>query len=355
MPKRIIQQRKEVIAQALADYQNHEMTTEQIAAKHQVSMATLTVWAKKAKLPLRSRGRWRQQRPTSRQLEIIKLAAKHKYHEVGAKFGMHKQSIHRTVKHWEELLAPKIECGDCLHVMRGMSRETVDMIFADIPFNVGMKYGKYKDRRLDYREWCAEWIAEGFRVLKPTGSFYLMTITRHLEWQMPIMAKHGVFANVIAWRNVTSAASPRYFRQEYQPILFYGKTDKYKFHPYAEPEKPRFERWGKHKTPPKDQRKDRWDDIKPVYAGSIRHVEAIIKPGTNQKAHPTQMPLGLPKRAMLFSTDAGDTVLDPFNGSGTTGEAAKRLCRRYIGIEQDPDFVQLTQERIAKVRLGRDL
>jgi DNA modification methylase/transposase-like protein len=355
MTKRIIHHKSAVVAQALADYQKHEMTTGQIAAKHGVSTASLTVWAKKAKMPLRGRGRLRQEYPSTRQLEIIKLAGKQKYREVGAALGRHKQSIHRTVKHWDDLFAPQIKCGDCLHVMRGLSRATVDMIFADIPFNVGMKYRTYKDRRPDYREWCAEWIAEGFRVLKPTGSFYLMTITRHLEWQMPLMAQHGVFVNLISWRNVTSAASPRCFRQEYQPILFYGKTAEYKFHPYAEPEKPRFERWGKHKTPPKDQRKDRWDDIKPVYAGSIRHREAIIKPGTNQKAHPTQMPLGLPKRAMLFSTDVGDTVLDPFNGSGTTGEAAKLLCRRYVGIEQDPKYVELTQERLAKVRLGRDL
>jgi DNA modification methylase len=77
-------------------------------------------------------------------------------------------------------------------------------------------------------------------------------------------------------------------------------------------------RWGGYSTEYKGQLKDRWDDIKFVYAGSITHPEAILKPGTNAKAHPAQMPLGLPQRAMMFSTDVGDVVLDPFNGSGTT-------------------------------------
>lgn len=236
--------------------------------------------------------------------------------------------------------------GDCLEIMRTLPDESVDMIFSDPPFNVGINYGKCKDRKADYREWCAAWIAEGFRLLKPTGSFYLMTITRHLEWKMPIMAKHGVFVNLISWRNVSGAGSKRAFWPEYQPIMLYGKTDAYKFHTYAAKDETGWTRWGGYTTEYKGQFKDRWDDINFVYAGSIRHPEAIMKPGTNEKAHPAQMPLGLPQRAMMFSTDVGDTVLDPFNGSGTTGEAAKSLNRRYIGIELDEKYVQLTQERI---------
>jgi len=88
------------MAQALTDYQKREMTTEQIANKHGVSTATLTVWAKKAELPLRNRGRKRQKLPTPRQMEIVKLASLYTYDQVGERFGMHKQSIYRIVKRW---------------------------------------------------------------------------------------------------------------------------------------------------------------------------------------------------------------------------------------------------------------
>jgi len=92
---------------ALTDYQNRSMTTEEISVKHGISTATLTVWAKKAGLPLRNRGRKAQEMPTPRQLEIIKLAAVYKYDQVGAKFGMAKQSIHRIVKRWKHYAQPR--------------------------------------------------------------------------------------------------------------------------------------------------------------------------------------------------------------------------------------------------------
>lgn len=109
------------MAQALTDYQNRDLTTEAIALKHGISTATLTVWAKKAGMELRNRGRKPQSRPTPRQLEIIKLASVYKYDQVGARFGMHKQSIHRIVKRWREWAQPRrapFDPGDLI-VWRG--------------------------------------------------------------------------------------------------------------------------------------------------------------------------------------------------------------------------------------------
>ena len=94
---------------------------------------------------------------------------------------------------------------------------------------------------------------------------------------------------------------------------------------------------------------DYWDDIPFVYTGSIKHPEAILVSGTNRKVHPTQMPLGLATRCIIFSTDKGNTVLDPFNGSGTTGEACIKLDRRFIGIERETEYVSLALDRWEKV------
>lgn len=94
------------MAAALIDYQNPDMTSEEVAVKHNVSAATLTVWAKKAGLALRSRGRKAQDRPSPRQLEIIKLASVYTYEQVGERFGMAKQSIHRIVKRWRNWMSP---------------------------------------------------------------------------------------------------------------------------------------------------------------------------------------------------------------------------------------------------------
>lgn len=243
--------------------------------------------------------------------------------------------------------------GDCLEILSGIADQSIDMIFADPPFNVGIKYsGQISDRRLDYYEWCEAWIDQCFRVLKPTGTIYLMTLTRHLESLYPMMKARGKFINQINWHNVASTNGKRSFWNEYQPILVYGKTTDYKFNTYAQTRiiADKNLRWGGYSTEPKGQLLDYWNDIPFVYAGSIAHPEAILSPGTNSKAHPAQMPVNLAARCILFSTDEGDTVLDPFCGIGTTGTACIKLNRSFIGIEQSEEYCQLIQERWQRQR-----
>jgi len=243
--------------------------------------------------------------------------------------------------------------GDCLEIMRSLLSESVDMIFADPPFNVGKKYGGKSDtdKRSDYYEWCSSWIAEGFRLLKPTGTFYLMTIARHVFKMGYEMEKHGVFINKVEWRNVSAFHNKRGFWSSTQPIIVFGKSNEFKFNTYAQRRKITQLRWGGYSSKPQGQLLDYWDDIPFVYAGSVAHPEAVLIPGTNKKVHPTQMPVNLAARCILFSTDIGDTVLDPFSGSGTTGIACIKLGRSFIGIERENEYVKLTFNRWAKAHL----
>ena len=96
-----------MVASALADYRRRDLTVDEIAVKHGVSSATLTVWAKKTGLPLRNRGRKKQDVPNARQMEILKLAGMYSYESVGARFNMQKQSIHRIVKRWRNWAQPQ--------------------------------------------------------------------------------------------------------------------------------------------------------------------------------------------------------------------------------------------------------
>jgi len=238
--------------------------------------------------------------------------------------------------------------GNCLELLNNTESETVDMIFADPPFNVGIKYNGYKDSNLNYKEWCEQWITECFRVLKPTGTFYLMTIDRHLEWKMPIMAKYGNFINLIKWKNVSANHDKNRFWNATQPVMVYGKTEKYKFNTYAQTRTAdeMIMSWNNDRAKnTKFQLLDYWDDIPLVYAGSIKHKEAIVERGTCKKAHPCQMPEMLPSRAILFSTDENDLVLDPFSGSGTTAMACKKLNRRFIGSEISKEYFDISCER----------
>lgn len=244
----------------------------------------------------------------------------------------------------------QLYCGDCLDILPTLAAESVDLVFADPPFNVGIGYDGYSDNRADYYEWCGRWIGECFRVLKDTGTFYLMTITRHLPKLYPMMDLRGVFINQVNWKNVASANSKRCFWGEYQPILVFGKTGGYKFSHLAETRKT-FLPWSANRVENlKGQLLDHWDDIPYVYAGSITHKEAVLIPGTNRKSHPAQMPVALPRRAVVFSTDTGDVVLDPFAGSFSTALACQQTGRAFIGIEQSEKYVQLGRERIEQAQ-----
>lgn len=239
----------------------------------------------------------------------------------------------------------KVVWADCLQFPKRLPDGCVDLIFADPPFNLNKEYD---DNRNDYQEWCYEWIRQGFRLLKDSGSFYLMTIPRHLEWKMPIMATFGIFINLIRWRNVSAASNKRCFWGEYQPIMLYGKTKDYVFNTYAEIKDSGIRRWGGYTATSgfKGQMLDSWDDIRFVFAGSISHPEAILKSNSNQKVHPCQMPIGLAERVIRFSSNESDIVLDPFSGIFTTAIACIRLKRNFICIEKEFRYCKIGLQRI---------
>jgi len=241
----------------------------------------------------------------------------------------------------------KIHCIDALEGLESITDSSIDLIFADPPFNVGKDYGLTNDRRQDYYEWCEQWIDLCFKKLKDNGTIYLMTIPRHLQKLFPMLGSRGVFINLVAWRNVSAAHSKRGFWNSYQPILIYAKGEGYLFNTYAQIKKNKW-RWSEYDKGPRGQLHDYWDDISFIFAGSVHHKEAIIVPGTNKKAHPTQMPIALGSRAILFSTNKNDLVLDPFMGIGAVIIAARDLQRNYIGFDINPEYIKIANKRLAQ-------
>lgn len=238
----------------------------------------------------------------------------------------------------------------CIDTLSRLPDNCIDVIFADPPFNIGKRYkGGYNDNRDDYFQWQDEWVKECFRCLKKTGTLYLMTIDRNLPETLSTLSKYGQFISLIKWRNMSASHSKRNYWSSTQPIAMFSKSDSYKFNTYAET-RDTFDNWSKERNEKmKGQLTDYWDDIPNVYAGSIKHKEAILQKGTNKKAHLAQMPEKLPGRAILFSSDPGDIVYDPFIGSGTTAAAAYKLGRKYIGSEVSEEYHQLATDRINKI------
>jgi DNA modification methylase len=235
--------------------------------------------------------------------------------------------------------------GDVLSVLPGLG--TFGVVFADPPFNVGKKYGKQSDdRRDDYYLWCEQWITACFNALRDDATLYLMTITRHIAAMSARMEKRGTFINQVIWQHQVGVCDKRRFWPNYQPILVYGKTDRYFFNDEAETSFSGKRRFGAYRTEPKGRLKDIWDDIPMVFSGAIHHPEAILDRGTTSKAHPCQMPTALAARAIRFSCPQDALVLDPFMGSGTSLVAAKRMGYRAVGIEIEEKYCEIAAKRM---------
>jgi len=209
--------------------------------------------------------------------------------------------------------------------------------WTDPPFNLEKDYGVDKDKRENYYEWCAEWIKEAWRILKPTGSFYLMTIQDHMCNMLIEMKKYGIQQNIIVWKN-TSMPLKKKYSIAYQPILYFTKSNKYTYHHNADGQIT--ESALPYGRKPKGfTMKDLWDDIPFIAGGCMASKEAILYPGTKKKYHKCQMPLRLVNRIILASSNKDDICYDMFSGSGTFITKAKELERNWVATELNNEYI----------------
>ncbi len=236
--------------------------------------------------------------------------------------------------------------GDCIEVMQQFPSDSVDVTFADPPFNLKKKYGTYKDEKetSDYLNWCKQWIHEMVRITKPSGSIFLHNIPKWLTYYTEFLNDVADFRHWIAW-DAPTAPMGKTLQPSHYGILFYAKNQREnKFYEIRYPHK-RCRKCGYLLKDYGGKKKilhpfgplvsDIWSDIH-----RIRHNK-------HRDPHPCQLPVHLLERILLMSTDEDDVVLDPFMGTGTTAVAAARLGRNVIGIDIDPQYVQITQQKLA--------
>jgi site-specific DNA-methyltransferase (adenine-specific) len=247
--------------------------------------------------------------------------------------------------------------GNSLRLLKRMESESVDMVFADPPYflsNGGKtcKSGKLVD--VDKGKWDSSrgidqdfqfqfaWLKECQRILRPTGSLWVSG-TRHNIFSVGFaMQKLGYkLLNDIAWYKVNPPPnlSCRYFTHSTETVVWAARDNATK--------------WTFN-----------YKLIKRLNGGKqMKSMWSILSPRGDEKVfgkHPTQKPIALLERIVLASTHAGDLVLDPFAGSATTGLAANRLNRRFIGIELADQYIELARQRYlaeqqSQVSYGNDV
>lgn len=237
--------------------------------------------------------------------------------------------------------------------------ESVDLVFADPPFNAGKSYnGNVNDKkpRKEYLEWCEAWTLEVARILRPGGTLWSMNSVKWIGHIMVMSEASGLdFVNLVCWPYANPTKTSGKFPNTWRPIAVYSKGP------------PKF--WDSNAVPLSrgtlyldyskigaDKEKkaspychDVWADVPKLVGGYLSSKE-VIKLADGKFAHPQQMPILLAARAILTATCPGATVLDPFAGSGTVMEAALFNGRSGIAYEVGQDYCKVIVDRIDRLQ-----
>jgi len=247
----------------------------------------------------------------------------------------------------------EIVAGDCIEVMNGLPEASIDLIFADPPYNLQLKGDLHRpdNSRVDavddewdrfasfetYDKFTREWLAAARRILKPDGAIWVIGSYHNIFRVGAALQDAGYWIlNDVVWRKSNPMPNFRGMRltNAHETMIWASKSEgaKYTFNYEA-------------LKALNDGIQMRSDWVIPICNGGER-----LKDDNGDKAHPTQKPQALLHRVLVGSTKPGDVVLDPFFGSGTTGAVAKMLGRDFIGIERDETYRAVAAKRIANTR-----
>ena len=251
----------------------------------------------------------------------------------------------------------KILLGDSLRIMKTIPSKSVDLIFADPPYNLQLKDTLYRpdqtaveavtqdwDKFNTYKEYdnfTEQWLKESKRILKKGGALWVIGSYHNILRVGTSIQNHGFWIlNDIIWHKTNPMPNFRgtRFTNAHETLLWCttSREAKYTFNYQNLKEL-------------NDGKQMRSDWYIPICSGKER-----LRENNNQRSHPTQKPEALMYRIILSSTNKGDIILDPFLGSGTTAVVTKKLQRNFIGIEQDKEYVSLAKKRLKQTKVLND-
>jgi len=258
-----------------------------------------------------------------------------------------------SVRPVPEFVLDTILAGDCVAALKSLPDASIDLVFADPPYNLQLGGGLLRpdqsvvdacddawdqfDSFAAYDAFTRDWLGECRRVMKPDATLWVIGSYHNIFRVGAILQDLGFWIlNDIVWRKANPMPNfrGRRFTNAHETMIWAGRgpeTKKYTFHYEA------------LKAGNEDcQARSDW--FLPLCTGSER-----LKDEGGNKAHPTQKPEALLQKILLASSNPGDVVLDPFFGTGTTGAVAKQLNRRFIGVEREAAYRKVAEARIRAV------
>ncbi|NVJ92020.1 MAG: site-specific DNA-methyltransferase [Methylocystaceae bacterium] len=243
--------------------------------------------------------------------------------------------------------------GDCIEMMNSLPEKSVDLIFADPPYNLqlGGDLHRPNNTKVDacddhwdqfdsfkaYDDFSKAWLKAARRILKDDGTIWVIGSYHNIFRVGVTLQDLGYWMlNDVIWRKTNPMPNfrGRRFTNAHETMIWCSKSEKAKYNFNYEAMKAF-----------NDDVQMRSDWLLPICNGGER-----LKDDNGDKAHPTQKPESLLYRVIMASSKPGDVVLDPFFGTGTTGAVAKKLGRNFIGLERESDYIRVAEKRIKEIK-----
>ena len=246
----------------------------------------------------------------------------------------------------------KVIVGDTLSALELLPKSIVDLMVVDPPYNLNKNFngnGFYKKSSAEYEKYTREWLERTLPLLKDGASVYVCC-----DWQSGmvignVLQEYLTVRNRITWQREKGRGASKNWKNGMEDVWFATKGDSYRFNVDAVKQKKKVIAPYRENGVPKDWVEDEngkfrytcpsnfWDDITVPYWSMSENT-----------VHPTQKPEKMLAKIILASSNEGDLVFDPFLGSGTTAVTAKKLGRRFLGVERDKKYCAISQYRLEK-------
>jgi site-specific DNA-methyltransferase (adenine-specific) len=251
-------------------------------------------------------------------------------------------------------------CGDSILWLTTLGSETVDLIFADPPYNIKKAEWDTFESQSAYIEWSLQWISEASRILKPHGTLYVCGFSEILADLKHPASQYFQGCRWLVWHYKNKANLGNDFGRSHESILHLRKSKQftmnidylrvqYSSHTLKYPEHPQAEtsQYGKSK----ENDKDRLWVPNPMGAKpkDVLEIPVTCNGSVESTPHPTQKPEELVRKLVLASSNEGDMLLDPFSGSGTTIVVAEQTGRKWLGCDISPEYNCYAVKRLQRV------
>lgn len=249
-----------------------------------------------------------------------------------------------------EVISNKTVHQDTFEALKFLPKNSFDLFFSDPPYNLNKKFGeaKFQETSIDeYEIWLDSWLSQVVKLLKPTASVYICGDWRSSSAIQRIGMKYFKLRNRITWEREKGRGANANWKNNSEDIWFFTVSDKYTFNLADVRLKRKVIAPYKQNGQPKDWNEEENGNFRLTAPSNLwTDLTVPFWSMSENTDHPTQKPEKLLAKIILASTNENDLILDPFSGSGTTSVVAKKLNRRYVGIELDEKYACLTEKRL---------